>query len=119
TAWFFKSRGVNIAKRLRQIDDHHTKGMIVDGRRVLIGSHNWSKPGVTLNRDASLIFDDEGIAQYFTKAFNIDWERSNPIRPKKFVKRKKEESVLLEAVGTAPPPGFRRVRLSELLKEDD
>lgn len=118
-AWFFKSKGVDIANQLRQIDDHHTKGMIVDGRRVLIGSHNWSKPGVSLNRDASLIFDHAGIAEYFTDAFEIDWSRSNPIRPKKFVKPKKQESVIMEAKGVTPPPGFRRVRLSELLKEDD
>ena len=41
--------------------------MIVDGRRVLMGSHNWSKPGVTLNRDASLIFDDEEVADYYRR----------------------------------------------------
>jgi phosphatidylserine/phosphatidylglycerophosphate/cardiolipin synthase-like enzyme len=116
-AWFFKSKKIDIANRLRQIEDHHTKGMIVDGKRVLIGSHNWSKPGVTLNRDASLIFDDQGIAEYFAEAFEIDWERANPIKPKKYVKTKKE--TVVEAVGAAPPPGYRRVRLSELRKEDD
>jgi hypothetical protein len=114
-AWFFKSKGVDIKNRLRVIDDHHTKGMIVDGKRVLLGSHNWSKPGVTLNRDASLIFDDVDVANYYTQAFEIDWERANPLRPKRFVK----ESVVLEAVGDAPPEGFRRVRLSDLVKEDD
>jgi phosphatidylserine/phosphatidylglycerophosphate/cardiolipin synthase-like enzyme len=36
----------------------------LDGNRVLLGSHNWSKSGVTLNRDASLIFDDAEIAGY-------------------------------------------------------
>ena len=118
-AWFFKSKGVDIDKRLKQIEDHHTKGMIVDGKRVLLGSHNWSKPGVTLNRDASLIFDDEDIAAYYAEAFEIDWERANPIKPKKFVKKPKDESVILEAVGAAPPPGFRRMRLSELMKDDD
>ncbi len=118
-AWFFKSKGVDIDARLKQIDNHHTKGMIVDGKRVLLGSHNWSKPGVTLNRDASLIFDDEEIAAYYTEAFEIDWERANPIKPKKFVKKPKDESVILEAVGAAPPPGFRRMRLSELMKDDD
>ena len=86
-AWFFKSKGVDIDGRLRQISNHHTKGMIVDGKRVLIGSHNWSKPGVSLNRDASLIFDDADIAAYFGEAFEIDWERSSPITPKRFVKR--------------------------------
>ena len=53
--WYFKSKGVDIAQRLRRMEDHHTKGMVVGGERVLLGSHNWGKPGVTLNRDASLI----------------------------------------------------------------
>lgn len=115
-AWYFKSKGVDIANRLRRIDNHHTKGMIVDGKRVLIGSHNWSKPGVTLNRDASLIFDNADIAGYYAQAFEIDWERSNPIKPKRFVKK---EAVIREAVGAAPPVGFRRMRLLDLLKEED
>ena len=73
--WYFKSKGVNIADQLRVIENHHTKGMIVDGRHTLIGSHNWSKPGVSLNRDASLIFDDdEDVAAYFTRAFEVDWQ---------------------------------------------
>lgn len=115
-AWYFKSKGVDIANRVRQIDNHHTKGMIVDGQRLLLGSHNWSKPGVTLNRDASLIFDDAEIASYFAGAFDVDWNRANPIKPKKHVPN---ESPILEAVGARPPAGYRRVLLSELLKEDD
>jgi phosphatidylserine/phosphatidylglycerophosphate/cardiolipin synthase-like enzyme len=115
-AWFFKSKGVDIQNRVRQMENHHTKGMIVDGARLLLGSHNWSKPGVTLNRDASLIFDNADIAAYYAEAFEIDWARANPIRPKRFVKT---EGVVREAVGAAPPPGYRRVRLSDLLKEED
>jgi phosphatidylserine/phosphatidylglycerophosphate/cardiolipin synthase-like enzyme len=114
-AWFFKSKGVDIDNRLRVMDDHHTKGMVVDGQRLLLGSHNWSKPGVTLNRDASLLFDDEEVATYYAGAFEIDWARANHVRPKKFVK---PEGVVLEAVGDAPPPGFRRVRLSDLVQDD-
>lgn len=115
-AWFFKSKGVDIKQRVRRIDNHHTKGMVVDGKRVLIGSHNWSKPGVSLNRDASLIFDNAGIAGYFAEAFAIDWDRSNPITPKRFVKAPR---AVREAIGAAPPPGFERKRLSEVLKEED
>jgi phosphatidylserine/phosphatidylglycerophosphate/cardiolipin synthase-like enzyme/V8-like Glu-specific endopeptidase len=115
-AWYFKSKGVDINERLRSIQNHHTKGMIVDGKHVLIGSHNWSKPGVTLNRDASLIFEDEAIASYYAEAFEIDWGRANPIKANRFVKT---EWVILEAVGAVPPPGYRRIRLSELMKEDD
>jgi len=115
-AWYFKSKGVDIANRVRQIENHHTKGMIVDCQRLLLGSHNWSQPGVTLNRDASLIFDDAEIASYYAEAFEVDWNRASAINPKKHAPN---ESPILEAIGARPPPGYRRVLLSELLKEDD
>lgn len=51
----------------------HTKGIIVDGKRVLLGSQNWSNHGVSINRDASLLFDDEGLAAYFREVFEHDW----------------------------------------------
>jgi hypothetical protein len=111
--WFFKSKGVDIDNRLRVIENHHTKGMVVDGQRVLLGSHNWSKPGVTLNRDASLIFDNADIAAYYAEAFDIDWQRANKVKPKKFV-----PETVLEATGIASPPGFERVPLSDLLADD-
>jgi hypothetical protein len=114
-AWYFKSRGVDVDARVHVIENHHTKGMIVDGVRVLLGSHNWSKSGVSLNRDASLIFDDVEVATYFTDAFEIDWARANPVRPRRFVR---PEMVVFEAVGAAPPPGYQRVRLSEWLTDD-
>jgi V8-like Glu-specific endopeptidase len=114
-AWYFKSKDVDIDERVRVIENHHTKGMIVDGKRILIGSHNWSKSGVTLNRDASLLFDDADVAAYFTEAFEVDWARSNPVRPRRFVR---EQVAVREAVGAEPPPGYRRVRLSEWLKDD-
>lgn len=113
-AWYFKSKGVDIANRLRRIDNTHTKGMIVDGKRMLLGSHNWSKPGVTLNRDASLIFDDAQLAQYYAQAFEIDWKRSNAIKPKRYVR---PEAVAIPGVETVPIPMFERVKLRDLPSE--
>ncbi|HRY51265.1 MAG TPA: phospholipase D-like domain-containing protein [Candidatus Paceibacterota bacterium] len=52
----------------------HTKGMIVDGERVLLGSQNLSNHGVSVNRDASLLFDDAALANYFRAIFEHDWE---------------------------------------------
>ncbi|HYV91152.1 MAG TPA: phospholipase D-like domain-containing protein [Chitinophagales bacterium] len=52
----------------------HTKGVIVDGKRVALGSQNWSNDGVSVNRDASFIFDDEELAKYFREIFYHDWE---------------------------------------------
>ena len=114
-AWYFKSKGVNINKCLRNISNHHTKGMIVDGRRVLVGSHNWSKPGVTLNRDASLIFDDEDIALYYVEAFEIDWDRANRIRPRRF---RRNETIVCESPEISPPSGYQKIPLSEFLTEE-
>lgn len=113
-AWYFKGKGVDINERVRQLPDHHTKGMIVDGRRVLLGSHNWSKPGVSLNRDASLLFDHEGIATYYAEAFEIDWARASRVTPKRYIKQEGTP----HAVGEAPE-GFRRVRLEDLSREQD
>ncbi len=53
----------------------HTKGIVVDGKRVLVGSQNWSFQGVDANRDASLLFDNARIAEYFEDSFLHDWER--------------------------------------------
>lgn len=114
-AWYLKSKGVDVATCLRAMDDHHTKGMIVDGKRVLLGSHNWSGDGVSLNRDASLIFEDERIAGYYGEAFDIDWQRASPIRPKRL-----EESVL-EIVSSRPEgleiSGYEIRTLDEYLAE--
>lgn len=104
-------RGLDIAS-VRRMPKTHTKGMIVDGAKVLVGSHNWSSEGVTLNRDASLIFDDREIAQYFTQAFDLDWDRANELQF--------DESTVAEAprlaAGVAPPPGFVRLTLSDYLE---
>ncbi len=112
TAWYLKSKGVDIDTRVKQIEDHHTKGN--DRRRaaLLLGSHNWSKPGVTLNRDASLLFNDAGIAGYYARAFDIDWNRATPVRPKRYVK---PEGV---AVESAVFP-FERIPLARLQKLGD
>ncbi|WP_192180306.1 phospholipase D-like domain-containing protein [Mesorhizobium amorphae] len=113
-AWYFKSKGVDIASRVRVIADHHTKGMIVDGQRVLIGSHNWSSAGVTLNRDASLIFDDREISGYFAEAFLIDWDRSSPVQPRKSAKA---ETILLDRLDESVSSGQRLVPLSAFLDD--
>ncbi len=51
----------------------HNKGIIVDSRVVCIGSQNWSAPGVTTNRDASLVIFNADAAQYWEAIFLHDW----------------------------------------------
>lgn len=106
-----KKRGVNLDTQVRVLSKTHTKGIIVDGKQVLIGSHNWSSLGVTLNRDASLIFDDEEVAQYYAEAFDLDWNRAG--------EAKVDEAVfegVRPAEGDTPPDGFERMTLSEYLE---
>lgn len=106
-----KRRGVDVNNQVRILTNTHTKGIIVDGKRVLVGSHNWSSSGVTLNRDASLIFDDEEAAQYYAEAFELDWERASEPRFDEAV----TEGVR-PAEGDAPPGGYVRMSLSEYLE---
>lgn len=109
-----KKRGLNLNKCFKHISNSHTKGMIVDGRRVMVGSQNWSGGGVTLNRDASLIFDDKDIAEYYREAFFIDWERaSRPIIPEAAIA---DTPRLADPSSAGPPSGFVRMTLEEFLE---
>jgi hypothetical protein len=51
----------------------HNKGIIVDSQVVAIGSQNWSPPGVTTNRDATLIIHNAEAAQYWESIYLHDW----------------------------------------------
>jgi phosphatidylserine/phosphatidylglycerophosphate/cardiolipin synthase-like enzyme len=107
-------RGMRVVNdRIRRLSSSHTKGIVVDGERVLIGSHNWSSDAVSANRDASLIFDDEEIAKYFLRAFEIDWRRAT--RLGEFAVPAADETPR-PALGPRPPPGFVRMRLADYLE---
>jgi V8-like Glu-specific endopeptidase len=61
------------ADRIKLQKGCHTKAIIVDRKRVLLGSQNLSNDGVSVNRDASLLFDDAPLAKYFADIFEHDW----------------------------------------------
>jgi phosphatidylserine/phosphatidylglycerophosphate/cardiolipin synthase-like enzyme len=50
------------------------KGIIVDGKVVLVSSANWAGDGVLRNRDAGLIIHDAEIAAYYQAVFLDDWD---------------------------------------------
>lgn len=54
----------------------HNKGIIVDGKTVLISSMDWNEPSLRWNRELGIVINNPDIAQYFLEAFNCDWERS-------------------------------------------
>lgn len=94
-----------------RIDDLcHTKGIIVNGRAAMLGSHNWSNAGVSWNRDASLIFHDDEVAQYLQRVFLYDWSRARRAEINEFAPAPR----LVQPGEKNTPPGMTKVRLSEL-----
>lgn len=69
-----KVAGFNM-ERVRMQTGCHTKGIIIDSKTILLGSHNFTNQGVQVNRDASLLMNNEDIARYYEKVFLHDWEK--------------------------------------------
>jgi phosphatidylserine/phosphatidylglycerophosphate/cardiolipin synthase-like enzyme len=93
---------------VRQLRSTHTKGIIVDDVGISIGSHNWSGDGFLANRDASLIFDDQEVIDYFEKVFLFDYGRA-----RKLQLNAPESEPRLAPEGETPPPGMRRISWNE------
>jgi hypothetical protein len=90
----------------------HNKTIIIDGKTVVFGSHNWSNEGVKTNRDASLIFDDEEIAAYLAEVYDYDWHTlatAQPTKTRPRVAKNDEET----------PVGFSRVAFSSVFEDGE
>jgi hypothetical protein len=94
--------------QVRKLKNTHTKGILVDDLGIVVGSHNWSGQGFLQNRDASLIFDDQEIIDYYERIFLFDWSRSLPAEL-----NEPEAEPLLAAPGEPTPAGMRRVSFTE------
>jgi phosphatidylserine/phosphatidylglycerophosphate/cardiolipin synthase-like enzyme len=67
-----------LGDRLRFLDlqhfEHcHNKGVLVDGRAVVVSSTNWSDNSIGAAREAGLLIEDGEVAGYFQKVFDADW----------------------------------------------
>jgi phosphatidylserine/phosphatidylglycerophosphate/cardiolipin synthase-like enzyme len=60
-------------EKVRVMKTCHTKGILVDSRWTLVGSHNWTNEGTLYNRDASLLIDSAEVTQYFEDVLDHDW----------------------------------------------
>jgi phosphatidylserine/phosphatidylglycerophosphate/cardiolipin synthase-like enzyme len=90
----------------------HNKTIIVDGKIVVFGSHNWSNEGVKTNRDASLIFDDVEIAAYLAEIYDYDWNTlatAHPTKTRPRVAKDDEDT----------PAGFKRVAFSSVFEDGE
>lgn len=103
--WDFDSSKIRVQLRV------HNKGIIVDGKIVVVGSHNWSGDGTLRNRDASLIIHNSQIAQYYQKIFLNDW---------KFLAASDIQEDFTPAIamaGEPTPPGMVRIPWSDYYDE--
>jgi len=105
-----QDRGFDM-RRVKVQRNCHTKGVIADGSRVMIGSQNLSQLGITLNRDASLLFEDAELASYFAKIFEHDW--SNLARQNIGSEAHAPE---LAATGQPTPQGMERLSWKEYIE---
>jgi phosphatidylserine/phosphatidylglycerophosphate/cardiolipin synthase-like enzyme len=61
---------------LIDVDKIHNKGVIVDNQFALVSSINWNSVSPNFNREAGVIIDHQGVAQYFLTVFEDDWKPS-------------------------------------------
>lgn len=74
-----KAAGFDLSK-IHVQNGCHNKGILIDSDTVVVGSHNWTGAGTTENRDASLIFHNTQIMDYYEEIFDYDWTTlSRPI----------------------------------------
>lgn len=51
----------------------HSKGLVVDGERVLVGSMNWGPAGFLRNREMGLVVEDPHVAGVYQRSFDALW----------------------------------------------
>ena len=66
--------GLDVVHSVRLQNNVHNKGIVVDGRAVLVSSQNWSTAGTSRNRDAGVVIENVDVAAYFDTLFLHDWQ---------------------------------------------
>ncbi|MFH1285379.1 MAG: phospholipase D-like domain-containing protein [Candidatus Micrarchaeota archaeon] len=69
-----KLRGISARWASQTFQLTHSKLILVDGKRVWVGSPNWSYSAFNKNREAAVVIEDEKLAQEFMLAFESDWK---------------------------------------------
>lgn len=111
----YRSKGFDTDK-IRFQPRCHNKGIIADGEKVLIGSHNFTSAGMTVNRDASLLVEHANVAGYYRKFFEHDWKVAGKVAESAVVRPRPR--MLIAAPGELPGPGLKAYSLWELLDAD-
>ncbi len=51
----------------------HAKGVVIDERRVVLGSVNWNNNSLRENREVALVLVGDEVGHYYARLFRADW----------------------------------------------
>lgn len=63
-------------------NDYHRKIAVIDGKKVIMGSCDWTPQGFHLNNEVNMTAKDEKLASHMTKLFEEDWKNRSCETPK-------------------------------------
>ena len=69
---YLRNNGVEVRWASTAYKLTHSKFIIVDGKKVFVGSHNFSNSALNYNREASVIITGEAVEE-FIRVFEQDW----------------------------------------------
>lgn len=73
--------GVSVRFATRDFASTHAKFLIADSQTVFVGSTNWSRHAMLLNREAAVVIQNAVIAGEFQTVFEHDWSLATPWTP--------------------------------------
>ncbi len=81
TAEFLSQKGIQVRFASKEYTNTHAKTAIIDGKKVLVGSTNWSRQAMRSNRESSVVIQSEALAQEFERVFEEDWAKAKDFVP--------------------------------------
>lgn len=76
TAEVLAQAGVSVRFASKEYTNTHSKTAVIDGRKVLAGSTNWSRQAMRSNRESALLVESASLASEFQRVFNGDWAKA-------------------------------------------
>jgi len=79
TIEFLKSHEIPVKLDEKSSKRTHAKIIIIDGKIVFIGSHNWTESALTYNHEASVLINSQEIAKAFEEYFQNIWDNGRTV----------------------------------------
>ncbi|MEM3400341.1 MAG: phospholipase D-like domain-containing protein [Candidatus Micrarchaeia archaeon] len=73
---YLRENGVEVVWASRKFSKTHSKLVIVDGKKALVGSINLSWHAVNENREVAVMIENCELVKEFQDVFNEDWEKT-------------------------------------------